>query len=171
MQSCGENETPIMPRWLETFILEEEYMEILNEFHTQPTELSDVARYSWVTETLHAIRILQTPYDVYIQNRIQAGFDEVENTANEIIWETSHLKLARADELAVWDALFRTEQNGENIESPNISTPRMGRKSPTTESDDVIFMGFTAPSTENVFEMSKNAIEIFLHLLETDAVE
>ena len=75
MQSCGENENPIMPHWLETFVLEKECMEIFNEFHAQPTELLGVARYSWATEKLHAIRILQTPYDVYIQNQIQAGFD------------------------------------------------------------------------------------------------
>ena len=52
--------------------------------------------------------------------------------ADEVIREASHLKLGRVDEMAVWDALFHTEQNGENIESPSISTPRSGCKSPTT---------------------------------------
>ena len=152
MQSCGENETPIMPPWLETFVLEKECMEILLEFHAQPTELSDVARYSWATETLHAIRILQTPYDEYIQNRIQSGFEQVENTANEVMQETSRLRLSRVDGLAVWDSLFQTEQNGENIESP---------KNQSTESEDVVFVGFSPPSTENVFEISRNALEKF----------
>ena len=31
--------------------------------------------------------------------------------ANEIIQETSHLKLARVDKLAMWDSLFRAEQS------------------------------------------------------------
>ena len=73
MQSCGENETPMMPRWLEVFVLERECMAIIDEFQAQPTEISDVARLSWATETLHALEILQTPYAIYIQNRIQAG--------------------------------------------------------------------------------------------------
>ena len=153
MQSCGENETPMMPRWLEAFVLEWECMAIIDEFQAQPTEISDVARLSWATETLHALEILQTPYAIYIQNRIQAGFDEVENTADEVIRETSHLRLERVDEMAVWDALFPTEQNGENIESPSISTPRSACKPPITESDDMIFVDFTASPTENSFEM------------------
>ena len=53
----GENETLMMRHWLEAFVLGQECMEILNEFHAQPTELSDVARFSWATETLHAIEI------------------------------------------------------------------------------------------------------------------
>ena len=68
-------------------------------------------------------------------------------------------KLSRVDELAVWDSLFHTEQNGENIESPSISTPRSVCAPPTTESAAEIFVGFTAPPTENAFEMSKNVLE------------
>ena len=63
--------------------------------------------------------------------------------------------------MAVWDALFRTEQNGGNIESPSISTPMSACKSPITESDDVVFVGFTAAPHENVFQMSKNTLEKF----------
>ena len=92
-------------------------MAILLEFNAQPTDISDIARYSWVTETLDVIRILQTPCDEYVQTRVQTGFEEVENTTNEIMRETSHISLPKIDELSVWDSLFRTEQNAVQIDS------------------------------------------------------
>ena len=49
-------------------------MEVLLEFHAQPTELSDIARYNWAGETLHTIRVLQTSCEVYVQARVQSGF-------------------------------------------------------------------------------------------------
>ena len=64
MQSCGENETPIMLRWLEAFVSQRECMEILNKFQAQPTELSDVAGFSWVEteskQVLMKLKIQQT---------------------------------------------------------------------------------------------------------------
>ena len=89
------------------------------------------------------------------------GVGSVYLPADEVIRETSHLRLERVDEMAVLDALFHTEQNGGNIESPSISTPRSACKPPITESDDVIFTGFTASPTEDAFEMSKNLLEKF----------
>ena len=109
-------------------------------------------RYSWATETLHAIRILQTPYVEYIQNQIQAGFEEIENMANEVMRGTSHLRLSCVDELVVWGSLFQTAQNGENIES---------QRKQSTESEDVVFVGFSPPSTKNMFEMSRSTLEHF----------
>ena len=67
------------------FVLEHDCMAVLLEFHAQPMEISDIARHSWATETLHAIRVLQTSCDEYVQMHVQAGFEEVENTANKII--------------------------------------------------------------------------------------
>ena len=93
MQSCGENDTPIFPRWLKDFVLEKECMAILLEFHAQPTEILDIARYNWATETLHM------------------------NTANKIMRETAHISLPKIDELSIWDSFFQTEQNRVNIDS------------------------------------------------------
>ena len=111
-------------------------MAILLEVHAQPTEILDIAWYSWVAETLHAKRVLQTTCDEYVQTRVQAGFEGVENTENEIMQETTHIRLPKIDELAVWDSLFRTEQNGVNIES---------EKNDSIKSEDVIFMSSSTP--------------------------
>ena len=90
-------------------------MEVLLEFHAQPTEISDIAQHSWATETLHAIRVLQTSCDEYVQTHVQAGFEEVENTANEIMQITAHIRLPQIDELAVWDSLFRLNKTGAKL--------------------------------------------------------
>ena len=92
-------------------------MAVLLEFHSQPTKILDIAQHSWATETLHAIRVLQTSCDEYVQTRVQAGFEEVENMTNEIMRETAHISLPKIDELSEWDSLFRTEQNAVKIES------------------------------------------------------
>ena len=74
-ENSEENETSMMPRWLEIFVLDRECMVIIDEFHAQPTEISDVARLSRATETLHRLKILQNPtvlrvLSPYIQKHI-----------------------------------------------------------------------------------------------------
>ena len=58
----------------------------------------------------------------------------------------------RIDELGVWASLFQTEQNGVNIDS---------EKNDSVESEDVIFVSSSPPTTKNAFEMSRNALKNF----------